>query len=160
MPVEYVAGKVAAAIAEVESLENLRILCMRAEIANPDLVKRLEGRGAIVDDVACYRTIPETEDTNGAAERFNESGADWITFTSASTVENFHARFIARGLPPLAEASPHINRPGNDQGTRRPRTLPGGAGATPHPAGIGAGGGTRASRPAAASKTGKPKPEA
>ncbi|MEN9676898.1 MAG: uroporphyrinogen-III C-methyltransferase [Verrucomicrobiota bacterium] len=109
MPVEYVAGKVAAAIAEKESIENLRILCLRAEVANADLITRLEEAGGIVDDVACYRTVPETEDANGAVARFEESGADWITFTSASTVENFHARFdlpkVCARLPKLKLAS-------------------------------------------------------
>ena len=93
MPEEYLASKVASAISAFESIENLRILLMRAEVANPELPKQLEEQGAIVDDVACYRTVPETEDVNGAAARFLESGADWITFTSSSTVENFHARF-------------------------------------------------------------------
>ena len=109
MPEEYVARKVAAAISEKETIENLRILCLRAEVANPELVTELEDRGAIVDDVACYRTIAETEDATGAATRFTESGADWITFTSASTVEHFHARFdlpaIRRRFPQIRVAS-------------------------------------------------------
>lgn len=132
MPEEYVASKVAAAIAKVDDVENLRILCLRAEVAGPDLVAKLEELGAIVDDVACYRTVPETEDINGAAAKLVEEGADWVTFTSASTVENFHARFdlpallkrfpslktlsigpetskalAALGLEPTAEAKPH-----------------------------------------------------
>ena len=98
MPEESLAKKVADAFAEYESLENLRILLLRAQVANPDLPKILESLGAIVDDVACYKTIPETEDLNGASARLLESGADWLTFTSASTVENFHARF---NLPEL-----------------------------------------------------------
>ena len=59
--------------------------------------------GAIVDDIAIYKTVPETEDRNGAAERLTESGADWLTFTSSSTVENFHARF---NLPKLLQQFP------------------------------------------------------
>jgi len=55
--------------------------------------------------VACYKTEPETEDRNGAAAHVLESGADWITFTSASTVENFHARF---NLPELVRRFPKI----------------------------------------------------
>ena len=47
----------------------------------------------------------ETEDLNGAAARLLESGADWITFTSSSTVENFHARF---DLPALLKKFPQI----------------------------------------------------
>src|SRR5205823_6839412 len=98
MPEEYVASKIAAAFAKFESVDNLRILLLRAQVANPELPKVLEAMGAIVDDVACYKTVPETDDRNGAASRIIESGADWITFTSASTVENFHARF---NLPAL-----------------------------------------------------------
>lgn len=93
MPEEYVAGKVAAAIAKKDDVENRRILILRAEVANPELPKQLEDLGAIVDDVPCYRTVPETEDANGAAAKLIENGAEWVTFTSSSTVENFHARF-------------------------------------------------------------------
>src|SRR5688572_20176323 len=105
MPEEYLASKITEAISAFESVENLRILLMRAEIANEELPRELEALGAIVDDVACYRTVPETEDQNGAAERLLEGGADWITFTSSSTVENFHARF---DLPKLTQQFPTI----------------------------------------------------
>jgi uroporphyrinogen III methyltransferase/synthase len=105
MPEEYVALKIAAAFAAHETIENLKILLMRAEVATPELPAALEAMGAIVDDVACYRTVPETEDVNGAAARLREDGADWITFTSSSTVENFHARF---GLPALLEKFPNL----------------------------------------------------
>lgn len=105
MPSEYVAKKVGAAIAEVESLENLRFLLARAQVANPELVRELEDRGGIVDDVAFYKTVPETEDVTGAAGRLLEQGADWITFTSSSTVENFHARF---DLPALVRKFPGL----------------------------------------------------
>ncbi len=132
MPDEYVAKKIGAAIHKFEDVENLRILIARAQVANPDLPKELEDLGAIVDDVAVYKTVPETDDINGAAAKLVESGADWITFTSSSTVENFHARFdlpkllrqfpsmrlasigpetskaiIALGLKPALEAKPH-----------------------------------------------------
>src|SRR5207253_9923114 len=83
-------------------------------------------------DCARYINVPETEDRKGAAVKMLEAGADWITFTSASTAENFHARFnvpelvkrfpkmrlasigpettkaiAAIGLEPAAEARPH-----------------------------------------------------
>jgi len=62
-----------------------------------------------VDDVACYKTVPETEDRTGTAAALLESGADWITFTSSSTVENFHARFdlpkILKQFPAMKLAS-------------------------------------------------------
>ncbi len=109
MPSEYVASKVAAAIGAVETIENLRFLIVRAEVATPELPRMLEEKGGIVDAIACYRTIPETEDLNGAATSLSESGADWVTFTSASTVENFHGRFdlpaLRRRFPGLKTAS-------------------------------------------------------
>jgi uroporphyrinogen III methyltransferase/synthase len=98
MPEEYVASKIANALAKFQSVDNLRILLLRAEIANKELPKQLEELGAIVDDVAVYRTVPETEDRNGAAGRLQEEGADWVVFTSSSTVENFNARFNLKEL--------------------------------------------------------------
>ena len=105
MPDEYVASKIAQALAEYESIDNLRILLLRAEVANPELPKLLEDKGAIVDDIAWYQTVPETEDLTGAAAKLLEEGADWITFASSSTVENFHARF---DLPALLKKFPQI----------------------------------------------------
>ncbi|KAB2667621.1 MAG: uroporphyrinogen-III C-methyltransferase [Verrucomicrobia bacterium] len=105
MPEKYLASQVAKAIHAYENVENLRMLLLRAEVANPDLPAQLVELGAIVDDVAAYRTVPETEDQSGAAARFAEEGADWITFTSSSTVENFHARFP---LPQLLAGNPKM----------------------------------------------------
>jgi len=105
MPGEYLARRIAEAFANYESIENLNMLLVRAQVANPDLPKALMEMGAIVDDVPFYKTVPETEDVNGAAARLREGGADWITFTSSSTVENFHARF---DLPKLLKQFPKI----------------------------------------------------
>ena len=105
MPEEYIARKIADALARYESIENLKILLLRAQVANPDLPRLLVEMGGIVDDVACYKTVPETDDRNGAAARMLEGGADWITFTSSSTVENFHARF---DLPKLLAKHPRM----------------------------------------------------
>jgi len=103
MPEEALAAKVAAAFQKFETIENLKICLLRAEVANPELPKALEVLGAIVDDVAVYRTVAETEDSMGASARLLEAGANWITFTSASTVEHFHVRF---DLPTLLKKFP------------------------------------------------------
>jgi uroporphyrinogen III methyltransferase/synthase len=42
-----------------------------------------------VDQGFAYRTVPETRNITGARRRLLEEGADLITFTSSSTVENF-----------------------------------------------------------------------
>ena len=105
MPEESLAVNIAAEFTGFESIENLKILLLRAEVATPELPQALEALGAIVDDVACYKTVPENDDLNGAAARLLADGADWITFTSGSTVQNFHARF---DLPALLKQFPQI----------------------------------------------------
>ncbi len=109
MPDKYVAKDISKAIAAKDDLENLRVLLLRAEVANLELPKLLEDEGAIVDDVAVYQTVPETEDVSGAAARLVEDGADWLTFASSSAVENFHARFplpeLLKQFPALKTAS-------------------------------------------------------
>ena len=104
-PDEFVGRKIAEALAKFESIENLKICLLRAEAANPDLPRALEELGAIVDDIAVYKTVAETEDPAGAGATLLESGADWITFTSGSTVEHFHARF---DLPKLLKKFPQM----------------------------------------------------
>jgi len=103
MPDEALGAAVAAAFAGFESIENLKICLLRAEVANQDLPQALDEAGAIVDDIACYRTVPETEDPGGIAARVQADGADWLTFSSSSTVEHFHARF---DLPALLRKHP------------------------------------------------------
>ncbi len=98
VPEESLGVKVAAAINKFEDVENLKVCLLRAERANPDLADALNKLRAIVDDVAVYRTEPETEDITGAGARLLTEGAEWITLTSASTVENFHQRFDLPGL--------------------------------------------------------------
>jgi uroporphyrinogen III methyltransferase/synthase len=105
MPKEYVAKDIAHALKAYESIENLRMLLVRAEVASPELPRLLEDLGAIVDDVPCYRTVAETDDSSGDAAILVEEGADWITFTSGSTVENFHSRF---DLPKMLERFPRL----------------------------------------------------
>jgi uroporphyrinogen III methyltransferase/synthase len=94
-PEEFVAEAVVREFRKLGSIENVRILLARAEKARDVLPKELSSLGAIVDETFAYRTVPETRDTTGARRRLLEQGADLITFTSSSTVENF----LALGLP-------------------------------------------------------------
>lgn len=103
MPEEALGVKVAAAFKKFETIENLKICLLRAEKANSDLPQALEAAGAIIDDIPIYQTVAETEDLSGAGARLLEAGADWITFTSGSTVEHFHARC---DLPALVKRFP------------------------------------------------------
>lgn len=90
-PEKYVAEEIIAALQKETSVENLKILLPRAEGAREVLSQELTKLGAIVDDIPAYRTVPETEDVSGGFDRFRRDGADLVTFTSSSTVQNFHA---------------------------------------------------------------------
>ncbi len=103
MPEEAIGEKIAKAFEAFETVENLKICLLRAEVANPDLPEALEELGAIVDDIPVYRTVAETDDITDAGAKLLAAGADWITFTSGSTVEHFHARL---NLPALLQKFP------------------------------------------------------
>lgn len=105
MPDEAIGSSVAEAFAEYETVENLKICLLRAEVANPELPAALEALGGIVDDIACYATVPDQEDRGGMAAKLQETGAEWVLFTSGSTVQNFHRRF---DLPALTKKFPNL----------------------------------------------------
>jgi uroporphyrinogen III methyltransferase/synthase len=135
VPARHVGREIARAMQDQGDLRDLRVLLARARIAGSDLVAELERLGALVDDVAFYRTVAEDLDQGEPREtvaRLLAEGADWITFTSPSTVEHAHARLdlpglrgrhsrlrfasigpetsralATLGLPAHAEASPH-----------------------------------------------------
>jgi uroporphyrinogen III methyltransferase/synthase len=90
-PEEFVAEGLVRAFRKEGTIENQRILLARAERARDVLPKQLASLGAIVDEGFAYRTVAETRDVTGARRRFVDEGADLITFTSSSTVENFLA---------------------------------------------------------------------
>jgi uroporphyrinogen III methyltransferase/synthase len=91
LPEKYIAEEIIAALEKETSLDSLKILLARAEGARDVLPKELDRLGAIVDEAIAYRTVPETNDTDGGIDRYRREGADMVTFTSSSTAENFAA---------------------------------------------------------------------
>jgi uroporphyrinogen III methyltransferase / synthase len=90
-PKEFIAEAMIDGLQEFGGVENLKFLVARAQGAREVLPKRLSELGAIVDEAIAYRTVPETKDVSGGLTRFRTEGADLVTFTSSSTVENFLA---------------------------------------------------------------------
>ena len=86
IPEEYVAEALAAEIGDVSGQW---ILLPRADIAREALAVELSRRGAIVHEIAVYRTLPAMPDPQGLTEL--RRGVDAIMFTSSSTVRNFVA---------------------------------------------------------------------
>jgi len=118
-PDEFVAEAVVREFQKQGGVENLRILLVHAEKARDVLAKQLSSLRAIVDEGLAYRTVPETRDTTGARRHLLEEGADLITFTSSSTVENF----LALGLPwpkgmQVASIGPITSKTARDHGLK------------------------------------------
>jgi len=118
-PADFVAEAVVKEFQNQGSVENLRILLVRAEQARDVLPKELSALGAIVDQAFAYRTVPETRDITGARKKLLSESADLITFTSSSTVENF----LALGLPwpkgmQIASIGPITSKTVSDHGLK------------------------------------------
>ena len=118
-PEEFVAEAVVREFQRQGGVENLRILIARAEKARDVLPRELSRLGAIVDEGFAYRTVPETRDITGARHRFLEEGADLITFTSSSTVENFLALGLSwpKGMK-VASIGPITSQTARDHGLK------------------------------------------
>lgn len=69
-----------------------RLLLLRAQAGTPEVTKILEQSSIDFDDIPCYTTqtlCPENREETEALLR--KGKVDWVTFTSASTVEGFAA---------------------------------------------------------------------
>ncbi len=102
IPKKYIAEGVLEALADFP-LEGRRVLIPRAAVARDLIPRELERRGARVDVVEAYRTVLPEGSAN-AARQLARHGADLVTFTSPSTVQNF-ARLLPQGLPGVKAAT-------------------------------------------------------
>jgi uroporphyrinogen III methyltransferase/synthase len=84
VPERFVAESLVESLAEVE-VSGKRVLVARAAEARDVIPEHLKGRGAEVDVVALYETVREQPSAE-AVEAAQE--ADYVTFTSSSTVRN------------------------------------------------------------------------
>jgi uroporphyrinogen III methyltransferase / synthase len=98
VPERFVAEDLVTALERLE-LAGKPVLIARAAEAREVLPDALRKRGAEVDVVALYETVAEEADPE-ALER--ASDADFVTFTSSSTVRNF-VEASGNGVPPGAK---------------------------------------------------------
>jgi uroporphyrinogen-III synthase len=89
MPDTYVAEAI---LDQIGDLAGQRVLLPRADIAREALASGLRQKGAVVDEVAAYHTVPpRTEDgatTTALLDLLKAGSVDAITFTSSSTVRH------------------------------------------------------------------------
>jgi uroporphyrinogen III methyltransferase/synthase len=88
VPGEFVAEAVLAGFPDNPA--GKRILIPRAEVAREVLPEELGARGAEVTVLPVYRTVPDGEGADELKARFENGQVDVVTFTSSSTVRNFH----------------------------------------------------------------------
>lgn len=96
VPEEYVAEAILPGLGD---LQGKWVLLPRAEIARQMLPEAIANAGGIAHEIIVYQTLPAQADEDGLSAL--KSGVDVITFTSASTVENFFAISKQNGLNPL-----------------------------------------------------------
>lgn len=131
VPTESVSEAVADALSTQVDLSGSRVLLPRAEIAREALPRLLGDRGAIVSDVAAYRTLPETRNAQEIRGHLESGALDLITFTSSSTVRNFVAAVGTRvGMAEIASIGPVTSRTARELGLEvaveaREYTIPG-----------------------------------
>lgn len=83
---EYVAESI---LKEIPAPKGKKILIPRAMEAREVLPRELERRGAQVDVIPLYRTVPDKTNFPIFRKAFKKNQVDCITFTSSSTVKNF-----------------------------------------------------------------------
>jgi uroporphyrinogen III methyltransferase/synthase len=82
VPPVYTAEGILEAFDRLGSLAGQRFLLARADIARPALTEGLRERGALVEEIASYHTVPVAGGSLPPA-------ADVVTFTSSSTVQGY-----------------------------------------------------------------------
>lgn len=103
IPEAYTADALADALTALGDLAGRRVLLARADIARASLREALLTAGAAVDDVPFYRTVRPPALAPAAEQALRQGRADWVTFTSSSTVENFLALLASLGDADPAE---------------------------------------------------------
>jgi uroporphyrinogen III methyltransferase/synthase len=97
VPERFVAEGLIEALGEVD-VDGARVLLARAADARDVLPEYFERRGAEVDVVALYETVREQPSADGVEAA---RGADYVTFTSSSTVTNL-IEALGEGFPARA----------------------------------------------------------
>ncbi len=89
MPEGYLAESLVQALAADGELRGARVLLPRAESARDALPEGLRARGAVVDVIPVYRTLPALRDGAVLADEILAGRIDVVTFTASSTVRHF-----------------------------------------------------------------------
>jgi uroporphyrinogen III methyltransferase/synthase len=87
LPTEFVTSSVLESFRD-DDLRGARVLLARADIAPPLLADGLREQGAVVTEVAAYRTVPSPESRERLLAALEHRDVDVVTLTSSSTARN------------------------------------------------------------------------
>lgn len=102
VPESYRAESIIKAFAG-KDINGKKMLLPRAKEARPILPLELTRMGAVVDEVTAYCTRAVQDNADFMLTRLKEKTIDLITFTSSSTVKNFHALLPPEDLESLMQ---------------------------------------------------------
>ena len=102
VPESYRAESIIKAFAG-KDINGKKMLLPRAKEARPILPLELTRMGAVVDEVTAYCTRAVQDNADLMLTRLKEKTIDLITFTSSSTVKNFHALLPPEDLESLMQ---------------------------------------------------------
>lgn len=100
LPDRFISSAVLESLVELNEVKGKSFLLPRADIAPKDLGDHLLEHGAAcVDDVAVYRTVQAgNDDMDYVKNAIAGKSIDLVTFTSSSTVKNFHRLATRMGI--------------------------------------------------------------
>jgi uroporphyrinogen III methyltransferase/synthase len=101
VPEKYTAEELAKGLAE-RVPKGGRVLLARAEAAGGEMTDILQKAGIEYTDLAVYRTLRENTGGGEILKAIEEGGADFLTFTSSSTVTGFLEAIGKESIPKLS----------------------------------------------------------
>lgn len=101
MPARHDAEALVALLAHTIPVEGTRVLFPRALDARETVTAVLTARGAVVDDIPCYRTVPDAEGAARLRDAITAGTVDLVTLASGSAV-----RALVAALDP--DARPRV----------------------------------------------------
>ena len=102
IPKSYRAESVVEAFTETP-IQGVKVLLPRAMEARSVLPQELNRMGAMVNEVTAYETLQVDDAGHSLVERLEAGTIDMVTFTSSSTVKNFHRLLPANRIDQLFE---------------------------------------------------------
>ncbi|HVG24146.1 MAG TPA: uroporphyrinogen-III C-methyltransferase [Thermoanaerobaculia bacterium] len=103
VPERFISTELLPLLAEDQT--GIRTAVVRAEEGRDELINELRRRGGTVDLAIAYRTVAVDEGLDELRALIDTDGIDVVTFTSASTVDNFFAK-LSPGSALIASIGP------------------------------------------------------